>query len=87
MGAERVTRGDDMTPEEYKHGPGSFWVQLTCGAVLGAILGIGLSHEFARSFIVSAGISLGWAGIFGLIAGFWGDKFWELLIRFFSGYS
>jgi len=70
-----------MTPEEYKHGRGSFWLQFTCGAVLGVCLGISLCRRFAESFAMGALVFLGAVGVCGLVAGFWGDRFWEALIR------
>ena len=39
-----------MTPEEYKHGGESFWMQFTCGAILGVFLGIILWWQYAASF-------------------------------------
>jgi len=69
-----------MTPDEYKHGRGSFWVQFTCGAILGAFLGIGLCNRFASSFAFGAFLFLGSVGILGVVAGLWGDRFWEALL-------
>ena len=73
-----------MTPEEYKQGRGSFWVQFTCGAVLGVVAGIFLAHRFADSFAIGALIFLAAVGGCGLAAGFWGDRFWEAFIRIFG---
>ena len=70
-----------MTPEEYKHGRGSFWLQFTCGAILGIFFGIPLAQKFTDSFIIGALIVLAAIGVFAFAAGFWGDRFWEVLIR------
>jgi hypothetical protein len=70
-----------MTPDEYKSGPGSFWVQFTFGTIFGAFVGIGLCREFGSSFVVSALVFVGSVGICAGVAGFSGDKFWEALLR------
>ncbi len=70
-----------MTPEEYKHGRGSFWVQFTCGAVLGVLFAVPLARKLGDSFAVCALIFLAAVGVCALAAGFWGDRFWEALIR------
>jgi hypothetical protein len=70
-----------MTPEEYKHGRGSFWVQFTCGAVLGIFFGIPLARKFGDSFLTGTLIVLAVVSVCALAAGFWGDKFWEAFIR------
>ena len=70
-----------MTPEEYKHGRGSFWVQFTCGAVLGVFFGIPLAQKFADSLLLGALIFLAVVGVVALVAGFWGDRFWEAFLR------
>jgi hypothetical protein len=70
-----------MTPEEYKHGRGSFWVQFACGAVLGVFFGIALCRRFADSLAMGVLVFLSAVGVFGLAAGFWGDRFWDALIR------
>jgi hypothetical protein len=73
-----------MTPEEYKHGRGSFWVQFTCGAVLGVFFGIALARKFADSVLLGALIFLPVVGVCALVVGFWGDRFWEAFIRIWS---
>lgn len=73
-----------MTPEEYKHGPDHFWMQFTCGAVLGALLGAVLARHFAEGFLAGVVIFLSCGGGLALAAGFWGDKFWDVLIRIFG---
>jgi hypothetical protein len=73
-----------MTPEEYKHGRGSFWMQFICGAILGIFFGIMLWREYAGSFAVGVMLLLGAVGLSAIAAGFWGDRFWEALIRFFG---
>ena len=70
-----------MTPEEYKHGRGSFWVQFMCGAVLGVFFGIPLARKFGDSFLLAAMIFLAVVGVCALAAGFWGDRFWEAFLR------
>ena len=70
-----------MTPDEYKSGQGSFWVQFTCGAVFGVFVGIVLCREFGSSFVVGALVFMGSVGICAIVAGYWGDKFWEALLR------
>jgi uncharacterized membrane-anchored protein len=70
-----------MTPEEYKHGRGSFWVQFTCGAVLGIFFGVPLARRFGDSFITGALVFLAVVGVCALASGFWGDRLWEALIR------
>jgi ABC-type uncharacterized transport system permease subunit len=74
-----------MTPDEYKHGHGSFWVQFTCGAVLGIFFGVPLARRFGDSFITGALIFLAAVGVCALAAGFWGDRFWEAFIRIWGG--
>ena len=74
-----------MTPDEYKAGPGSFWIQFTCGALLGLFFGISLARRFADSFFPAALIFLATVGSFALVAGFWGDRFWEAFIRIWGG--
>jgi hypothetical protein len=70
-----------MTPEEYKHGRGSFWMQLTCGAVLGVFSGVSLALQFSDSFITGSLIVLATVGVCALAAVFFGDRFWEAIIR------
>jgi len=70
-----------MTPDEYKHGRGSFWVQFSCGAMLGLLVGIGLWRKFASSFAIGALLLFGCIAVCGVVAGLWGDRFWEALIR------
>ena len=70
-----------MTPEEYKHDRGSFWVQFTCGAVLGIFFGVPRARRFGESLITGAMIFFAVVGVCALAAGFWGDRFWEALIR------
>jgi len=74
-----------MTPDEYKHGPGNFWIQFTFGAVLGILFGVVLCRRFADSFAIGALLILGAVGVCGLAAGFWGDRFWEALLRIWGG--
>ena len=59
-----------MTPEEYKHGRGSFWVQFTCGAILGIFFGVPLARKFGDSFLFAALIFLAVVGVCALVAGF-----------------
>jgi hypothetical protein len=73
-----------MTPEEYKHGRESFWMQFACGAILGAFFGILLWWQYAGSFAVGAMLLLCAVGVSALVAGFWGDRFWVAMIRFFG---
>jgi len=70
-----------MTPEEYKHGRTSFWVQFVCGAVLGICFAVPLARRFGDTFITAALIFLAAVGVCALVAGFWGDRFWEAFIR------
>ena len=70
-----------MTPEEYKHGRGNFWMQFTCGAVLGVFSGLSLALQFSHSFIEGSLIFLAAVGVCALAAGFWGDRFWEAIVR------
>jgi hypothetical protein len=73
-----------MTPDEYKNGRGSFWVQFTFGAILGVFLGIYLCREYASSFALVALLFLGSVVSCAVVAGLWGDKFWEGLLRIFG---
>jgi hypothetical protein len=70
-----------MTPEEYKRGRGSFWVQFTCGAVLGILFGVPIADRFGDSLFAAALIFVAIVGACALTAGFWGDRFWDALIR------
>ena len=70
-----------MTPEEYKHDRGNFWMQFTCGAVLGVFSGVSLALELSHSFITGSLIFLATVGVCALAAGFWGDRFWAAIIR------
>jgi len=74
-----------MTPDEYKHGRDNFWVQFTCGALLGIFVGIYLWRRFVFSFAIGALVFLAAVGGCALVAGFWGDRFWEALLRIWSG--
>ena len=74
-----------MTPDEYKHGRGSFWAQFTYGAVLGVFFGVPLAQKFGESFITGALIFLAAVGVCALAAGFWGDRFWEAFLRIWFG--
>ena len=73
-----------MTPEEYKHGRESFWKQFTCGAILGVLYGIIVWWQDALSFEMGSVFVLCTVAVSGLAAGFWGDRFWEAMIRFFA---
>jgi len=73
-----------MTPEEYKHGCGSFWMQFICGAILGVFFGIILWSQFAESFGAGVVLFLSAVGVSALAAGYLGDRLWEALIRFFG---
>jgi hypothetical protein len=70
-----------MTPEEYKSGRGNFWVQFICGAVLGMFFSVPLARRFGDSLIAAALIFIVVEGACALAAGFWGDRFWDALIR------
>jgi hypothetical protein len=70
-----------MRPDEYKHGRGSFGMQFTCGAILGVFFAIPLARKFGDSFAMGALIFLAVVAGCALVAGFWGDRFWEALIH------
>jgi hypothetical protein len=71
-----------MTPEEYKYGRGSFRVQFTCGAVFGVFVAVPLARGFAESFLAGLAIFVGTVSVCAFAAGFWRDRFWELVISF-----
>jgi len=52
-----------MTPEDYKRRRGSFWVQFTCGAILGVFFGVSVARSFADSFLTAALIFVAAVGI------------------------
>ena len=56
---------------------GSFWIQFTCGALLGLFFGFPLARNFADSVLLGALIFLIVIGACALGAAFWGDRFWE----------
>lgn len=60
-----------------------FWVRFVCGAVFGAVLGFVLwLHLFTSAIFGWAALPLG-AIAFGLVAAWWGDRFWHFVLGLF----
>ena len=70
-----------MIPEETKNGRGSFWMHLTCGAVVGVFSGVSLALELTDSFTTGSLLFLATVGVCALAAVFFGDRFWEAINR------
>ena len=56
-------------------------MQFICGTVLGLFFAIPAAGRFGDSFISATLIFLGIVGGCALAALFWGDRFWQALIR------
>jgi hypothetical protein len=52
-----------------------FWVRFVCGAIFGAVVDLGTMIDAPHPWLVLAAFCL----VFGIIAGWFGDRFWELL--------
>ena len=61
-----------------------FWVRFICGAVFGTLLGFLLVWRILPDTAVSWVALLAGMLFFGLVAAFWGDRFWYFLLSLFS---
>jgi hypothetical protein len=60
-----------------------FWVRFVCGAILRPVLALMLAWRLVPDIAATWLIALCAAVFFGLVAAFWGDRFWHFLLGLF----